>query len=75
MLSVGIQDGAWRLFELLFWVPLEHREDLCLPHIEMIGGRPTKVDLSRFRYGNKWTECIDQGWLKERGKGMARLLE
>jgi len=64
--------------ELLFWVPLEHREDLCLPHVEMIVGRPTKVDLSRFRYGSKWTECIDQGWLKEleeSGKRMARLLE
>jgi len=64
--------------ELLFWVPLEHREDLCLPHIEMIEERPTKVDLSRFRYGSKWTECIDQGWLKElegSGKRMARLLE
>ena len=22
--------------ELLFWVPLEHRQDLCLPHVEMI---------------------------------------
>jgi len=64
--------------ELLFWVPLEHRKVLCLPHVEMIWGRPTKVDLSRFRYGSKWIECIDQGWLKdleERGKGMARLLE
>jgi len=64
--------------ELLFWVPLEHREVLCLPHVEMIWGRPTKVDLSRFRYGSKWTECIDQGWLKEleeSGKRMARLLE
>jgi len=63
--------------ELLFWVPLEHREDLCLHH-EMIWERPTKVDLSRFRYGSKWTECIDQGWLKElegSGKRMARLLE
>jgi len=47
--------------ELLFWVPLEHRKDLCLPHVEMIWGKPTKVDLSRFRYGSKWTECIDQG--------------
>jgi len=64
--------------ELLFWVPLEHREGLCLPHVEMIWGRPTKVDLSRFRYGSKWTECIDQGWLKELEesvKRMARLLE
>jgi len=64
--------------ELLFWVPLEHREDLCLPRIEVIEERPPKVDLSRFRYGTKWTECIDQGWLKEleeSGKRMARLLE
>jgi len=64
--------------ELLFWVPLEHREVLCLPHVEMIVERPTKVDLSRFRYGSKWIECIDQAWLKEleeSGKRMARLLE
>jgi len=63
--------------ELLFWVPLERREDLCLHH-EMIEERSPKVDLSRFRYGTKWTECIDQGWLKEleeSGKRMARLLE
>jgi len=64
--------------ELLFWVPLEHRKVLDLRHVEMIEVRPTKVDLSRFRYSSKWTECIDQGWLKEleeSGKGMARLLE
>jgi len=64
--------------ELLFWVPLEHRKVLCLPHVEMIWERPTKVDLSRFRYGSKWTECIDQGWLEEleeSGNRMARLLE
>jgi len=64
--------------ESLFWVPLEHRKVLCLPHVEMIVERPTKVDLSRFRYGSKWTKCIDQGWLKEleeSGKRMARLLE
>jgi len=64
--------------ELLFWVPLEHRKDLCLPHVEMIWDRSTKVDFSRFRYGSKWTECIDQGWLKEleeSGKRMVRLLE
>ena len=64
--------------ELLFWVPLEHRRVLCLPHMETIGDRPTKMDLSRFRYGNKWTECIDQAWLKEikeKEKGIARLLK
>jgi len=31
-------------YELLFWVPPEHREYLCLPHVEMIWGRPIKVD-------------------------------
>ena len=76
----GMQDG-WVVGqddELLFWVPSEHREDLCLPHVQMIWGRPIKVDLSKFRYGSKWTECVDQAWLKEleeRGKRMARLLE
>ena len=65
-------------YELLFWVPPEHREYLCLPHVEMIWGRPIKVDLPRFRYDSKWTECIDQEWLnklEESGKRMARLLE
>jgi len=64
--------------ELLFWVPLEHRRVLCLPHVEAIGGRPIKVDLSRFRYSSEWTECINQGWLKEleeRGKEVRGLLE
>jgi len=76
----GMQDG-WVVGqddELLFWVLSEHKEDLCLPHIEMIWGRLIKVDLSKFRYGSKWTECVDQAWLKEleeRGKRMARLLE
>jgi len=50
-----MQDG-WMVGqddELLFWVPSKHREDLCLPHVEMIWGRPIKVDLSKFRYGSK----------------------
>jgi len=34
--------------KLLFWVLLEHREDLYLPYVEMIWGRPTKMDFSRF---------------------------
>jgi len=62
----------------LFWVPLEHRRVLCLPHVEMIWDRPTKLDLSKFRHDSKWTECIDQGWLKEveeKEKEMGRLLE
>jgi len=46
--------------------------------MEMIGGRPTKMDLSRFRYGRNWTECIEQVWfkqLKEREKRIAKVLE
>jgi len=64
---------------LLFWVPVEHREHLCpLPQFETIWGRSTKLNLSTFRYGNKWTECIEKKWLKEledREKKMGRLLE
>jgi len=52
--------------ESLFWVPFEHRKNLCLlPQFETILGRSTKLDTSDFRYGNKWTECIDKDWLKE----------
>ena len=52
--------------ESLFWVPVEHRKNLCLlPQFEMTWGRSTKLNLYNFRYGDKWTECIDQEWLKE----------
>ena len=64
--------------ELLFWVPLERRKVLGLPHVEAIGDRPPKMDFSRFRYGSKWIECIEQVWLKEleeREKGMVGRLE
>ena len=64
--------------ELLFWVPLERRKVLGLPHVEAIGDRPPKMDFSRFRYGSKWIECIEQVWLKEleeREKGMVGWLE
>jgi len=75
----GTKDG-WMVSqedELLFWVPLEHRRVLCLPHVETIWWRPTKVDLSNFKFGTKWTECIDQEWLKgleERGNGLGSCL-
>ena len=77
---LNTRDG-WMLGQddnVLFWVPLEHRQVLCLPHVEMIWDRPTKLDLSKFRHGSKWTECIDQAWLKgveEMEKEMGRLLE
>jgi len=69
---VGQDDG------LLFWVPSEHRRVLCLPHAETIWERPMKVDLSNFKFGTEWTECIDQEWLKgleERGKRVGKLLK
>ena len=52
---------------------LEYREALCLAHAETIWGWPIKADLSNF--GNEWTECIDQEWLKvleERRKGVGK---
>jgi len=58
--------------ELLFWVPLEHRDVLYPSQVETISGRATKVDFSNFKSGTKWTECIDKEWLKkleERGGG------
>ena len=64
--------------KLLFWVPVEHRKNLCLlPQSKITQGWLTKLNLSNFRYSNKWTECIDKEWLKElkdKEIKMARLL-
>jgi len=63
--------------ELLFWVPLEHREVLFSSQVKTIWERATKVDFSKFKFGTKWTECIDKEWMKEveeRGKRVGRLL-
>jgi len=76
----GMKDG-WMIGqdnELLFWVPVEHRNNLCpLPQFETIWGQSTKLNLSNFRDGNKWTECIDKEWSKEledKEKKIGRLL-
>jgi len=72
-----MKDG-WIVGQLLFWIPLEHRKVLCLSHVEVIWDRQAKMDPSMLRYGSKWTECIDQLWLRqleEREEGMARRLE
>jgi len=76
----GMEEG-WMIGqdnESLFWVPVEHRNNLCLlPQFETIWGQSTKLNLYNFRYGNKWTECIDEEWLKEledKEKKMGRLL-
>ena len=63
--------------ELLFWVPLERREVLFLSQVKTIWERATKVDFSKFKFGTKWTECIDKEWMKEveeRGERVGRLL-
>jgi len=75
----GMRDG-WMVSqddELLFWVPLEHRQVLCLHYVETTWGRPMKVDLSKFKFGTEWTECIDQEWVKgleRREKRVGKLL-
>jgi len=67
--------------EPLFWVPAEHREHLCMPPFEMViegSQTSTILDLSSSRLGRKWTECIDEGWLREleeKEKEMGNLLE
>ena len=68
--------------ERLFWVPVEHRENLyvLLPGVVLgiPGKKETVVDFSTSRLGRKWTECIDKEWLREvqrKGKEMGNVLE
>jgi len=68
--------------ERLFWVPVEHRENLLvlLPGAVLVipGKKETVVDLSTSRLGRKWTECIDNEWLGEverKGKEIGNVLE
>jgi len=67
--------------EPLFWVPVEHREHLCMPPFKMVieGSEiSTMLDLSNSRLGRKWAECIDKGWLREleqKEKEIGNLLE
>jgi len=65
--------------EPLFWVPVEHRESLCVQSSRVIPRKKTmRVDLSKSRLGRKWTECIDNEWLREveqKGKEMGNMLE
>ena len=52
----------------LFWVPSEHRQSLWLPRprvmVWLSKEKAMRLDLASSRLGNKWTECIDKGWLK-----------
>jgi len=68
--------------EPLFWVPVEHRENLYVLLPGVVLGIPGKkemvVDLSTSRLGRKWTECIDKEWLRgleRKEKEVANLLE
>jgi len=68
--------------EPLFWVPVEHRDNLSVPsHRVVIGAsqrKATSVDLSNSRLGEKWTECIDKEWLRQverKGKEIGNVLE
>ena len=79
----GMTDGwvTGRDNEALFWVPVEHRENLCVSSPRVVPGTPRKkatfVDLSNSRLGRKWTECIDKEWLREveqKGKEIGNLL-
>jgi len=65
--------------EPLFWVPVEHRENLCVQSSRMIPRKKTtRVDLSKSRLCKKWTECIDKEWLRkveQKGKEIGNMLE
>jgi len=80
-MTCDITDG-WvmgRDDEPLFWVPVEHRENLCLQSSRMIPRKKTtRVDLSKSRLCRKWTECIERGWLRKverKGKEIGNVLE
>jgi len=67
--------------EPLFWVPVENRGGLyVLPSRVLIEGSyiSTGLDFSNSRFGKKWMECIDKGWLKvleQKEKEIGNVLE
>ena len=65
--------------ERLFWVPVEHRVNLCVQSSRVIPReKTTRVDLSNTMLGRKWTEFIDKEWLtkvERKGKEIGNLLE
>ena len=79
----GVKNG-WMVDqddEPLFWVPVENRQGLYVPAPRvLIEGSEisTILDFSKSRFGTKWTECIDKGWLREleqKEKEVGNLLE
>jgi len=84
LMTCDMTDGwvVGRDDEPLFWVPVEHRKSLCVLLPGVVLGIPRKketvVDLSTSRLGRKWTECIDNEWLREverKGREMGNVLE
>jgi len=83
LMMQGMMDG-WVMGqddEPLFWVPVEHRKDVYVPQCRVVIKAPqisTVLDMSNSRFGRKWTECIDKGWLRElekKEKEVGKLLE
>jgi len=67
--------------EPLFWVPIEHRKDVYVPPCRVVIKAPqisTILNFSNSRFGGKWTDCIDEAWLRElekKEKEVGNLLE
>jgi len=65
--------------EPLFWVSVEHRENLWVQSSRTIPRKKTtRADLSKSRLCRKWTECIDKEWLRkveQKGKEIGNVLE
>jgi len=66
--------------ESLFWVPIEHRKDVCVPWCRVVVDAPqisTILGMSNSRLDRKWTECIDKEWLRdiEKKEEVGKLLE
>ena len=83
LMMQGMMDGwvTGQDNEPLFWVPVEHRKDVFVPRCRAVIKGPqisTILDMSNSRFGRKWTECIDKGWLRElekKEKEVGNLLE
>jgi len=83
LMMQGIRDG-WMMSqddEPLFWIPVENRRGLYVLSFKVLIKGPeitTILDYSNSRFGRKWTECIDKGWLRElekKEKEVIKLLE
>jgi len=65
--------------EPLFWVPVEHRNNLYLPLprkvIEVSKKKVVSLDLSKPMLGSKWTECIDREVERTKEREVGELLE